>query len=99
MQYLVSVIDDTAGLATPEEDAAIDVFNDRLQAEGHWGFAGGLASWPKSSHLGRREVIYARLAATSGRCEQPDPPAVSHHSLGRRPRGKAARDSPSRRPR
>ena len=29
MQYLVSVIDDTAGRATPEEDAAIDVFNDR----------------------------------------------------------------------
>jgi hypothetical protein len=44
MQYLVSVIDDTAGLATPEEDAAIDVFNDRLRAEGHWVFAGGLAS-------------------------------------------------------
>ena len=44
MQYLVSVIDDTAGLATPEEDAAIDVFNDRLQAAGHWVFAGGLAA-------------------------------------------------------
>jgi hypothetical protein len=44
MQYLVSVIDDTAGLATPEEDAAIDVFNDRLHAEGHWVFAGGLGS-------------------------------------------------------
>ena len=43
MQYLVSVINDTAGLATPEEDAAIDVFNDRLKAEGHWVFAGGLA--------------------------------------------------------
>jgi hypothetical protein len=44
MQYLVSVIDDQAGLATPEEDAAIDVFNDRLEAEGHWVFAGGLAA-------------------------------------------------------
>jgi hypothetical protein len=43
MQYLVSVIDDAAGLATPEEEAAIDVFNARLQAEGHWVFAGGLA--------------------------------------------------------
>jgi hypothetical protein len=42
MQYLVSVIDDTAGPATPDEDAAIDVFNDRLRAEGHWVFAGGL---------------------------------------------------------
>jgi hypothetical protein len=44
MQYLISVIHDQAGLATPEEDAAIDVFNERLQAEGHWVFAGGLAS-------------------------------------------------------
>jgi hypothetical protein len=44
MKYLMSVIHDQAGLATPEEDAAIDVFNDRLQAEGHWVFAGGLAS-------------------------------------------------------
>jgi hypothetical protein len=44
MQYLISVIHDQAGLATPEEDAAIDVFNDRLQAEGRWVFAGGLAS-------------------------------------------------------
>ena len=44
MQYLFSVIDDTAGLATPEEDAAIDVFNDRLRAEGHWVFAGGLGA-------------------------------------------------------
>jgi len=44
MQYLVSVIDDTAGLATPEEMAAIDVFNDRLMAEGRWVFAGGLAA-------------------------------------------------------
>jgi hypothetical protein len=44
MQYLVSVIHDQASLATPDEHAAIDVFNDRLQAEGHWVFAGGLGS-------------------------------------------------------
>jgi hypothetical protein len=44
MQYLVSVIDDTAGLATQDEEAAIDVFNDRLKAEGHWVFAGGLGT-------------------------------------------------------
>src|ERR1700678_2792795 len=42
MQFRVSVIFAQAGLATPEEMAAIDVFNDRLQAEGHWVFAGGL---------------------------------------------------------
>ena len=44
MQYLVSVLYDAADLATPDEMAAIDVFNDRLQAEGHWVFAGGLAA-------------------------------------------------------
>ena len=44
MQYLVSVIDDGAGLATPTEEADIDAFNDRLQAEGSWVFAGGLGS-------------------------------------------------------
>lgn len=43
MQYLISVIDDTAGLATTDEMAAIDAFNDRLQADGHWVFAAGLA--------------------------------------------------------
>ena len=44
MQYLVSVIYDAADLATPEEMAAVDAFNDGLQAEGHWVFAGGLAA-------------------------------------------------------
>ena len=44
MQYLVSVLYDADDLATSEEMAAIDVFNDRLQAEGHWVFAGGLGS-------------------------------------------------------
>jgi hypothetical protein len=44
MQYLVSVIYDTADLATPEEMTAIDAFNDRLIAEGHWVFAGGLGA-------------------------------------------------------
>jgi hypothetical protein len=42
MQYLISVIDDTSGLATPSEMSALDAFNDRLVAEGHWVFAGGL---------------------------------------------------------
>ena len=44
MQYLISVIDDGAGTADSTEMAAIDAFNERLQAEGHWVFAGGLAS-------------------------------------------------------
>jgi hypothetical protein len=44
MQYLASVITDSPDLATADEMAAIDVFNDRLQADGHWVFAGGLGS-------------------------------------------------------
>ena len=43
-QYLISVLHDSDEFATPEEMAAIDIFNDRLQAEGHWVFAGGLGS-------------------------------------------------------
>ncbi|SHG23664.1 YciI family protein [Streptoalloteichus hindustanus] len=44
MQYLVSVIYDRTDLATPAEMAAVDAFNERLQAEGHWVFAAGLAA-------------------------------------------------------
>ncbi len=54
MQYLISVIDDIAGLPAPDEMAAagnpqpdfrtLDAFNDRLVAEGHWVFGGGLAA-------------------------------------------------------
>jgi hypothetical protein len=60
MQYLVSVINDTDDLATPEEMAAIDVFNDRLQAEGHWVFAGGLGSTSSATvidHRGEETMI------------------------------------------
>jgi hypothetical protein len=48
MKYLVSVINDSSDLATPDEMAAIDAFNEGLQAEGHWVFAAGLAA-PSSS--------------------------------------------------
>src|SRR5580692_2275143 len=44
MQYLVSVINNTTDLATPAEMAAIDVFNERLDAAGHWVFGAGLAA-------------------------------------------------------
>jgi hypothetical protein len=43
-KYLISVLDDTTNSATTEEMAAIDAFNEQLQAAGHWVFAGGLAS-------------------------------------------------------
>ncbi|MBS1871908.1 MAG: hypothetical protein JSU00_01750 [Acidobacteria bacterium] len=44
MKYLISVIDAQTGLATTDEMAAIDSFNARLLADGHWVFAGGLGS-------------------------------------------------------
>ncbi|MGX6601320.1 YciI family protein [Micromonosporaceae bacterium Da 78-11] len=55
MQYLFSVIDDGKGLATPGEAAAIDAFNDRLQAEGHWVFAGGLGSPDTATVIDNRD--------------------------------------------
>lgn len=44
MQYLVSVIDDGTGSATPTEEADITAFNERLRDQDHWVFAGGLGS-------------------------------------------------------
>ncbi|MDQ1646729.1 MAG: hypothetical protein QOJ50_2913 [Cryptosporangiaceae bacterium] len=55
MQFLTSVIDDGTGPATPTEDAAIDAFNDRLQAEGHWVFAGGLGSPSTATVIDNRD--------------------------------------------
>src|SRR5215213_10420930 len=55
MQYLVSVIDDTAGLATPDEMVAINAFNDRLQAAGHFVFAGGLAAPSTATVIDNRD--------------------------------------------
>jgi hypothetical protein len=55
MQYLVSVIfAETDGLATQDEQAAIDVFNDRLKAEGHWVFAGGLGAHDSATVIDSR---------------------------------------------
>jgi|ERR1700727_2766567 len=54
MQYLVSVIHDSDELAPPEEMAAIDAFNDRLIAEGHWVFAGGLGSTRSATVIDNR---------------------------------------------
>ena len=63
MQYLVSVIFDQPGLATDEEMAAIDVFNDRLRAEGHWVFAGGLAAPGTATVIDNRD---GRALVTDG---------------------------------
>jgi hypothetical protein len=60
MQYLLSVIAEGTELATPDEDVAIDVFNDRLRAEGRWVFAGGLAVPDAATVIDNRgdEVIF-----------------------------------------
>jgi hypothetical protein len=55
MQYLFSVITDTDERATPDEDAAIDVFNGRLQVDGHWVFAGGLGGPDTATVLDNRD--------------------------------------------
>ena len=44
MKYFVSVIDETTGSATGDELQAIDAFNEKLQANGHWVFAAGLGA-------------------------------------------------------
>lgn len=50
MQYLLSVIHDKAEFAPSNEEEAIDVFNEKLQAQNHWVFAGGLG-FPDSATL------------------------------------------------
>jgi hypothetical protein len=77
MQYLISVIHDQAGLATPDEDAAIDVFNERLQAEGHWVFAGGLASPNTATVIDNRgEAALVTDGPYRDREDQRDPEAA-----------------------
>lgn len=43
MRFLVNVLDDRSSSGTSDEMAAIDAFNDRLRAGGHWVFAAGVA--------------------------------------------------------
>ncbi len=60
MQYLMSVIDDGTGPATATEDAAIDVFNDRLRDKGYWVFAGGLGAPDSATVIDNRrdELVF-----------------------------------------
>ena len=61
MKYLVSVIDSKTGSATSTEITSIDAFNDRLRAEGHWVFAGGLESPSAATVIDNRggEAVFA----------------------------------------
>jgi len=42
MRFLLSVIDSASRTGTTDEMAAIDIFNDKLQNNGHWIFACGI---------------------------------------------------------
>ena len=44
MKFMIFVIDDSVETATKEEMVSIDAFNDKLQENGHWIFAGGLSA-------------------------------------------------------
>ena len=44
MRFFIAVIDTTSGSASGDEMAAIDAFNEKLQSNGHWIFACGIAS-------------------------------------------------------
>ena len=63
MQYLLSVIHDQSELGTSDERASVDVFNDRLQAEGHWVFAGGLGFPSSATVIDNR---YGEAVVTDG---------------------------------
>ncbi|SED60145.1 YciI family protein [Jiangella alba] len=54
MKYMVSVIDDRTGSATDDEMTAIRAFNERLQADGNWVFAAGLAAPEASTVIDNR---------------------------------------------
>ncbi|MBU2669026.1 hypothetical protein KOI35_36490 [Actinoplanes bogorensis] len=55
MQYLVTVVDDRTNSGTEEEMVAITAFNERIQAEGHWVFAGGLNGPDTATVLDNRD--------------------------------------------
>jgi hypothetical protein len=60
MQYLINVIDSRSESGTEEEAVAIDAFNEKLVAGGHWVFAAGLADPTVSTVIDGRgdEVVF-----------------------------------------
>jgi hypothetical protein len=60
MQYLINVIDSRSESGTAEEAVAIDAFNEKLVAGGHWVFAAGLADPTASTVIDGRgdEVVF-----------------------------------------
>jgi len=44
MKFIIFVIDDLSGSGTSDEMVAIDAFNEKLKANNHWIYAGGLSA-------------------------------------------------------
>lgn len=54
MRFLLSVIDSASRTGSSDEMAAIDIFNDKLQNNGHWIFACGVDSPSTASLIDNR---------------------------------------------
>lgn len=54
MRFLISVIDTASGMASPSEMAVIDEFNEKLQANGYWVIAVGIASTSEATTIDNR---------------------------------------------
>ena len=54
MRFLISVIDTESGMASPSEMAVIDEFNEKLQANGYWITAVGIASTNEATIIDNR---------------------------------------------
>ena len=55
MRYAIFVIDRVEGSASGDEGAAIDAFNDRLRADGHWVIAVGIAAPGRATLIDNRD--------------------------------------------
>ena len=53
-KFIIFVIDDQTGSATSAEMAEIDTFNEMLQQNGYWIFAGGLANHTEGNVIDNR---------------------------------------------
>jgi hypothetical protein len=54
VRFLLSVIDSASSTGSSDEIAAIDIFNDKLQKNGHWIFACGVDSPSTASLIDNR---------------------------------------------
>lgn len=79
MKFLVSVIDSTTNSGTGDEMAAIDAFNDSLEANGHWIIAGGLTA---PSHAIRFDNRDGAGVIVDGPLHEPDPRTGNEYVSG-----------------